>query len=99
MGFEAASAGTHPQGKIAENAIALLHERGIDTSHMRPKSLDEFTVSDFDAVISMGCGVECPAIRIDQDWGLEDPHGQPMDVFRKTAEQIERHLRSLQHQE
>ena len=68
MGFEAASAGTHPAQAVAQHAITLLNSKGISTDGMTPKSLDEFNPEAFDMVISMGCGVHCPAIKIDQDW-------------------------------
>ena len=49
----------------------------------------------YDMVISMGCGVSCPMIRIDQDWELEDPVGQSLDVFEACAETIEANIRKL----
>ena len=44
----------------------------------------------------MGCGVSCPAIKIDQDWGLEDPVGQELSVFENTADEIQRRIIDLQ---
>jgi arsenate reductase len=92
MGFEAASAGTHPAQRVAEHAIALLQSKGISTDGMAPKSLDAFDPTAFDKVISMGCGVHCPAIKIDEDWGLEDPVGHDFEVYERTAEEIQRRL-------
>ena len=43
----------------------------------------------------MGCGVSCPAIRIDQDWQLDDPVGQPLSVFEECAVVIEENIRKL----
>jgi protein-tyrosine-phosphatase len=43
----------------------------------------------------MGCGVHCPALPIDEDWGLEDPVGGHYDVYVDTAEEIERRLLAL----
>jgi protein-tyrosine-phosphatase len=59
---------------------------------MIPKSIDGMTPSSFDMVISMGCGVHCPAINIDQDWELEDPVGQAYEKYETTAAEIERRL-------
>ena len=39
-------------------------------------------------IISMGCGVSCPNIPIDEDWELEDPVGQDLDLFRSTRDEI-----------
>lgn len=95
LGFEASSAGTHPASSIAKHAATLLESRGISTAGMVPKSIDEMDPSSFDMVISMGCGVHCPAIKIDQDWELEDPVGQAYEVYETTAAEIERRLSSL----
>ena len=62
---------------------------------MKPKNLDQFDPKEFDLVISMGCGVQCPAIKIDQDWELDDPVGQPFEIFEQTAKEIERRLSLL----
>ena len=99
MGLEAASAGTHPAQAVAKHAVTLLEGRGISTDEMTPKSLDNFNPSDFDMVISMGCGVHCPAIKIDQDWELEDPVGQAYEVYEATAAEIQRRLELLAAQE
>jgi len=95
MGHQADSAGTHPAQKIAENAVIVLNSKGISTDGMKPKSIDLFSPSDYDMVISMGCGVHCPAIKIDEDWGLEDPVGHQLSVYESTATEIERRIRSL----
>jgi arsenate reductase len=95
LGHEAASAGTHPASQVSAHAITLLKSKGIDTNGLRPKSVDLFNAEDFDMVISMGCGVSCPTMRIDQDWGLDDPVGQPLEVFEATALAIEKRLNEI----
>jgi len=62
---------------------------------MVPKSVDSFSADDYDMVISMGCGVHCPLMRIDQDWNLDDPVGQALSVYQATADEIERRLKAL----
>ncbi|HII57035.1 MAG TPA: arsenate reductase ArsC [Candidatus Poseidoniaceae archaeon] len=95
LGHEAASAGTHPASQVSENALKVLQSKGISIDGLSPKSVDLFSAKDFDMVISMGCGVSCPAMRIDQDWGLDDPVGKSLHVFEATAEEIERRLSAL----
>ena len=95
LGHEAASAGTHPADQVSANALEVLKSKGISIEGLEPKSVDLFDAKDFDLVISMGCGVSCPTMRIDQDWGLDDPVGQPLSVFEATAEEIERRLSEL----
>ena len=90
LGHEAASAGTHApeSGLVARYAIDVLEELEIDTSDLRPKNIDSVYPGEYDAIISMGCGVSCPNIPIDEDWGLEDPHGGEKEVYRKTRDAI-----------
>lgn len=95
MGHDASSAGTHPGPAVAKHAITVLERRGISTAGMNPKSVDGFHPRDFDMVISMGCGVHCPAMKIDEDWGLEDPVGQSYEVYEATADEILRRLQLL----
>lgn len=96
LGHEAASAGTHPARQVSAHAITVLTSKGIDTSPLKPKSVDMFNAEEFDMVISMGCGVSCPAMKIHQDWELEDPVGQSLSVFEQTAQEIERRLKLLE---
>jgi len=93
MGYIADSAGTHPAAKIALNAVKVLNSKGISTKGMIPKSVNSFSADDYDKVISMGCGVNCPMMRIDEDWGLEDPVGKDVSVYQSTAAEIERRLK------
>ena len=96
MGHEASSAGTHPGPEIALHAATLLESRGISTEGMVPKNVDGFKAEDFDMVISMGCGVHCPSMRIDDDWELEDPHGGLYERYETTAAEIERRLKLIE---
>ena len=95
FGYEAASAGTHPSTVVSPNAVLVCGEIGIDISNQQPKSVDNFSDDDWDMVISMGCGVSCPAMKIDEDWELNDPVGQSIEVFRKTRDAIIDRIRHL----
>ncbi|MFL2976192.1 MAG: arsenate reductase ArsC [Candidatus Thalassarchaeaceae archaeon] len=88
LGHEAASAGTHPATAVSHNAVVVCQEIGLNISNQRPKSVDNFSAEDWDKVISMGCGVSCPSMKIDEDWDLEDPVGQSIEVFRQTRDAI-----------
>jgi len=48
-------------------------------------------------VITMGCGVQCPYLpaELREDWGLDDPTGQPDEVFLETISTIENKILSL----
>jgi len=98
MGHEAVSAGTHPGSAVAEHALTILGEMGIETSNMKPKSVDSIDTTGFDRIISMGCGVSCPNLPIDEDWGLDDPVGHPLDVYREVAKTIISNLNRIDHE-
>ena len=95
LGHVSESAGTQPGGKVAENAIYVVEELGISMEGQFPKSIDEIDESGFDAIISMGCGVECPNLPIDEDWGLDDPVGMPIEAYRETRDLIRSRLSDL----
>ncbi len=95
LGYEASSAGTHPGEEIAPNAIKVLSEIGLSVKNQFPKSTDDIETDSFDKIISMGCGVNCPNLRISQDWNLEDPHGREIDFYRETRDKIFNYLSDL----
>ncbi len=59
---EVYSAGTRPAGYVHPLAIKAMQEVGIDISHQRSKSTDEFRGMDFDLVITVCDDAErnCP---------------------------------------
>ena len=90
------SAGTDPSSEVKPNAVKAMDEVGIDISDHYPKLLEEMP-SKIDILITMGCGVECPYIpcKFREDWGLDDPAGQPMEMFRETREIIDGEVKEL----
>ena len=97
MGHDSYSAGTHPpeNSGVARNALKVLNEVGIETAQLHPKSVDSVDPDGFDMIISMGCGVSCPSLPIDQDWGLEDPVGGSIEKYRETRDRIRDHILKL----
>lgn len=97
IGLDAESAGTEPAASVNRRAIDAMDEVGIDISGHVPKSLDWDRLQEFDKTITMGCGVaeSCPTLRTDEDWGLDDPVGQSIDVFREVRDDIRRRVEAL----
>ena len=95
LGHDAASAGTHPASTVSPNALKVLEIKGISTDGLHPKLIDDIDWQSYDMVISMGCRVHCPAMKIDQDWGLDDPVGHELSVYEETANEIEKRIKSL----
>ena len=94
---EAFSAGSRPSGVINPKAIRFMDELGIDLRAHASKSLDDIAGIDFDAVITMGCGDNCPwvpALRR-EDWALPDPRDMDDDGYRAVRDEIGARVRAL----
>ncbi len=76
--IEVASAGTVAADRPDPGVVAAMAKIGIDISHARPKLLDPAIAQRADRIITMGCDVE-GVPRVDDDWGLPDPKGQPIE--------------------
>lgn len=87
-----ASAGTLGAGSLNPVAVQALEEIGVSMEGQHPKQLTQALADSADRIVSMGCGVDaaaCPArFLATEDWGLDDPAGQPLDVVRRIRDQI-----------
>jgi len=102
---EVYSAGSNPAGYIHPLAIKVMHEKGIDISDQRSKSLEEIPVNELDYVITL-CGdaaETCPVIpgANTLHWNLPDPakaegsEEEKLMVFRKIRDEIEKRVKEL----
>ncbi len=96
------SAGTAPAETVNPTVVAAMREIGIDlhADHATPKALTDESVEASDVVITMGCGDACPYYpgKRYEDWKLDDPAGQPIDVVRTIRDEIDSRVRALLHQ-
>ena len=93
------SAGTAPADTINPTVVTAMREIGIDlnSNQATPKVLTDATVAASDIVITMGCGDSCPfypGTRY-EDWKLDDPAGQPLEVVRTIRDEIDNRVRAL----
>lgn len=93
---ETQSAGSRPSGRINPKAIRFMAELGYSLEGQRSKSLDDIT-GEFDAVITMGCGDNCPWIpaRLREDWALPDPRDMDDAGYRAVRDEIGRRVADL----
>ena len=91
------SAGSEPATAVNPVAVLAMHERGIDIASASPARWDEAMLVAADIVVTMGCGDTCPIIpgKRYEDWDLDDPAGQPIEVVRNVRDDIERRVRNL----
>ena len=96
--FESYSAGTERKDRINPDAVRLmkaLYHIDMEAEGQHSKLLSD--LPPVDVVITMGCNVKCPFLpcQLREDWGLQDPTGQPDTVFMETIWQIEAKILQL----
>ena len=89
----ALSAGTVPQPKVADGAIAALQLAGLPTDGLHPKLIDTLLDESIDLVVSVcdNAKESCPIFprpvkRIHVPF--HDPHGEPLDSFIAVRDEI-----------
>jgi glutathione/glutaredoxin type arsenate reductase len=87
---EVFSAGSAPKDSINPIAVEAMAEVGIDIANFVPQILTPEAVQSSDVVITMGCGDACPYYpgKRYEDWKLDDPAGQSIDVVRRIRDEI-----------
>ena len=94
---EVRSAGSEPGDQLNPSVVAVLQERGLDTSKEFPKPLTDDDAQEADVVVTMGCGDTCPFYPGKRylDWELQDPAGLPVDPVRPIVADIEERVQTL----
>ncbi len=85
---------------VDPKTVDIMSEIGIDISNQTSKPLSDFNSEDFDAVISLcGCGVNLPQAwllrEVFEDWQLDDPEGQPIEIFRRVRNEVKERVVKL----
>jgi protein-tyrosine-phosphatase len=95
--WEIWSAGSHPGGRVHPLAMQVMQELGMDLSPHTSKGLADVPEREWDYVVTMGCGDNCPMVRAKRrlDWSIPDPVGMPLEDARKIRDQIVAQVRAL----
>jgi arsenate reductase len=93
----ALSAGTTPAEHVHPEVVEVMRELGIDLADRTPRLLTRELAEQADVVVTMGCGDACPYIPGKRyvEWQLADPKDQPLDVVRRTRDDIAGRVRAL----
>ena len=93
------SAGSKPSGKVNALAMRAMRQRGYDLTKHNSKSLDDIPPIEYEYVISMGCGEDCPYVpaKVREDWGIPDPKHLSESEFNIICDYIEIKVRELLH--
>ena len=93
----ALSAGTRPQPKVADGAIAALKQAGLPTAGLYPKEVEAVINESIDLVVTVCDNAKetCPMFprpvpRIHLPF--HDPHGEPLESFIAVREDIRARL-------
>lgn len=94
---EVRSAGSEPGDQLNPAVVAVLGERGLDTTKEFPKPLTADDARAADVVVTMGCGDTCPVYPGKRylDWELADPAGLTVEQVRPIVDDIDGRVRSL----
>ena len=91
--IRALSAGTQPQAKVADGALAALQAQGISTLGLYPKYVDAILREDIDLVVTVcdnareACPIfprAIPSVHLP----FHDPHGESLESFVQVLQEI-----------
>jgi arsenate reductase len=94
---EAFSAGSKPSGKVNPKAIEAMKEIGYDLSKHNSKSLNDIPETEYEYVVTMGCGDECPYVKAKhrEEWDIPDPRNMEMEEVKKVRDLIASKVKEL----
>jgi arsenate reductase len=95
--IEVLSAGSQPADRVNPAAVEAMAEVGVDIVREVPKVLTDDAVREADVVVTMGCGDECPYFpgKRYEDWVLDDPAGQGIEMVRGVRDEIRVRVEAL----
>lgn len=95
--IRAYSSGSRPSGKVNEKAIAAMGAVGYDLTTHISKSLGDIPQIEYDLVVTMGCGDECPYVRAKrrEAWDIPDPKHMDMNQFHEIRDFIKKRVSDL----
>ncbi len=93
----ALSAGTRPQPKVADGAIAALQALGLPTEGLHPKDIDAVLDEPIDLVVTVcdNAHESCPVFPrpVKQiHLPFHDPHGEPLESFIAVRDDLRARL-------
>ncbi len=94
---ECASAGSSPAPQVDPSAVAAMKEVGVDISSACPKGFKDLPDLKYGYLVTMGCEIVCPFLPGAREvkWDIPDPHGKPLDEFRRVRDIIKTEVLKL----
>jgi arsenate reductase (thioredoxin) len=92
----ATSAGLAPTQIVAQETIDTMSEKNIDISRHFPKRFDPLEAMDSDLIVNMSGFVLPGKLSVPmEEWTVRDPYQDSMEVYRESANDIERRVMGL----
>ena len=90
------SAGSAPAAVVNPVVVEAMREVGVYLD-AQPQLLSDEAVLGADVVITMGCGDACPVFpgKRYEDWVVDDPAGQGLEVVRRIRDEIRQRVAGL----
>lgn len=91
------SAGTKPQPKVADGAIAALKLAGLPVEGLHPKDVDAVMNENIDLVVTVcdnakeSCPIFPRSVKT-MHMPFHDPHGEPLESFERVRDDIRARL-------
>ena len=94
---EVYSAGSKASGVINPKVIEAMSEVGYDLNEHRSETVDNYKNMQFEYVVSMGCGDDCPFLpaKVREDWLIPDPKHLSKKEFNTIRDYIEIKVKEL----
>jgi arsenate reductase len=95
--ISAESAGVHPLGFIDNTTQRVLRERGISSEGQFSKSTRDHSLKKPDLIVNMS-GVPGATLFAGlpfEDWKIDDPFGEAIELHRRICDDIERNIKEL----
>jgi protein-tyrosine-phosphatase len=91
------SGGSEPAERVNPAAVAAMTEVDIDIARQQPRRWSDADLEQADVVVTMGCGDTCPYVPGTryEDWPLDDPAGQPIEMVRRVRDEIRARVENL----
>lgn len=94
---ESFSAGSKASGVINPKAIEAMSEIDYDLNSHASEHVDLYKDNQFEYVVSMGCGDDCPFVpaNVREDWLIPDPKHLSKKEFNTIRDYIEIKVKEL----
>ena len=91
------SAGSKASGIINPKAIEAMSEVSYDLNTHKSEHVDLYKDQEFEYVVSMGCGDDCPFVpaKVREDWLIPDPKHLSKEEFATIRDYIEIKVKEL----